>query len=108
MKIRNLSFGSKGSDVKAVQDALNYRRRCDDPRLVPDGDFGRHTRDAVVGFQKRFDLDPDGIVGYYTRKALFPLLGFTTYLHVTRSKGDYPAGGAASGARPRSRLSPAT
>jgi peptidoglycan hydrolase-like protein with peptidoglycan-binding domain len=93
--IRNLLLGSKGLDVKLVQDALNDRRRGKDPMLVPDGDFGRHTRDAVVAFQQRVGLDPDGIVGYHTRKALFPLLGFTTYRHVTRSRGDYPGAVAA-------------
>jgi peptidoglycan hydrolase-like protein with peptidoglycan-binding domain len=87
--IRNLSFGSKGPDVKAVQEALNYRRRREDPCIKPDGDFGKHTRAAVLAFQERFDLVTDGIVGYHTRKALFPLVGFTTYLGVSRSRGAY-------------------
>jgi hypothetical protein len=48
--IRNLLLGSSGHDVKAVQDALNARRRRDVPMLVPDGAFGSHTLDAIVAF----------------------------------------------------------
>lgn len=39
--IRNLALASKDSDVRAVQDALNDRRRGGDAWLNPDGDFGK-------------------------------------------------------------------
>ena len=88
--IRSLKVGCKGLDVKAVQDALNYRRKPGDEFLVLDGDFGTHTRAAVVRFQADHGLDPDGVVGHWTRQALFPLMTFSCYLGVSRSGQDYP------------------
>ena len=88
--IRSLKVGCKGLDVKAVQDALNYRRKPGDEFLVLDGDFGTHTRAAVVRFQADHGLDPDGVVGHWTRPALFPLMTFSCYLPVSRSGQDYP------------------
>ena len=88
--IRSLKVGCKGLDVKAVQDALNYRRKPGDEFLVLDGDFGTHTRAAVVRFQADHGLDPDGVVGHWTRQALFPLMTFSCYLAVSRSGQDYP------------------
>ena len=88
--IRSLKVRCKGLDVKAVQDALNYRRKPGDEFLVLDGDFGTHTRAAVVRFQADHGLDPDGVVGHWTRQALFPLMTFSCYLAVSRSGQDYP------------------
>jgi peptidoglycan hydrolase-like protein with peptidoglycan-binding domain len=86
--IRYLSRGLRGPDVKVVQDALNYRRKPLDKKLIPDGVFGPKTQTAVVAFQDRHDLQTDGIVGPKTRQSLFPLLTFTSYFAVGRS-GDY-------------------
>jgi hypothetical protein len=59
---RLLKFGSRGSDVKAVQRALG---------IQADGIFGTQTRAAVRQFQQRNGLAVDGVVGPRTRAALF-------------------------------------
>lgn len=59
---RQLQRGSRGDDVAKAQKALNSFSVVS-PDLVPDGDFGQKTHDAVVAFQRMFDLEPDGILG---------------------------------------------
>ena len=54
-----LHIGDRGQDVAALQRALNAKG--DD--LKVDGVFGPATRAAVVEFQARNDLVPDGVVG---------------------------------------------
>jgi putative chitinase len=49
-----LKLGSKGEDVKKLQQKLG---------LVSDGDFGKKTEEAVKNFQLKNGLTPDGIVG---------------------------------------------
>lgn len=57
-----LRVGSEGSDVVIVQICL---------RVHPiDGDFGAITEDAVIQFQRRQQLDADGVVGPGTWDAL--------------------------------------
>jgi N-acetylmuramoyl-L-alanine amidase len=59
---RVLSLTCVGESVKELQ------RRLQDHgyRLIEDGMFGRATLSAVISFQRRFDLLPDGIVGPMT------------------------------------------
>lgn len=57
--------GSKGEDVKAVQDRL---KALGFYAGAIDGDFGRNTKAAVVAFQQRHFVD--GIVNEATDKAL--------------------------------------
>ncbi len=67
---RLIRRGSKGADVRAIQDVLNFHIR----RLTPlevDGDFGPLTHARVVEFQKSNQLQPDGIVGPNTMGKLF-------------------------------------
>lgn len=52
-----LKMGDTGEDVKTLQAAL---------KIVADGDFGPATKEAVVAFQKKEKLYPDGIVGKNT------------------------------------------
>jgi hypothetical protein len=52
-----LRMGSSGEDVKKLQAALG---------IVADGDFGKATKSAVVKFQKKHGLYPDGVVGKNT------------------------------------------
>lgn len=64
-----LRTGSKGPDVKKLQDLLNTTLHLN-PKLIVDGDFGRATDAAVKRFQAENNLGIDGIVGPKTWKAL--------------------------------------
>lgn len=61
-----LSIGDRGPLVKKLQDALNARGA----NLVADGAFGPATHAAVIAFQAKEGLTPDGVVGSQARKAL--------------------------------------
>ena len=52
-----LKLGSKGTEVVELQKLLGIKA---------DGLFGKKTESAVIGFQQRNDLQPDGIVGTAT------------------------------------------
>lgn len=54
--------GKTGEEVKKLQALLNRHGA----KLDVDGDFGPRTKDAVMKFQRKFKLTPDGIVGPYT------------------------------------------
>jgi putative chitinase len=56
-----LKLGSKGEDVKTLQQKLG---------ITPDGDFGKKTEETVKNFQLKNGLTPDGIVGDSTWKKL--------------------------------------
>src|SRR5262249_40953816 len=71
--MRNLSIGTHGQDVVALQQGLNQRRTAQDTALQEDGIFGPKTGAAVRRFQSRNNLQVDGIVGPITRNAIFPL-----------------------------------
>ncbi|WP_052851327.1 serine/threonine-protein kinase [Streptomyces avicenniae] len=61
--------GDGGSQVRELQCLLVHLH--DIPEVgEPDGDFGPLTHGAVVTFQERAGLDPDGIVGPRTWRAL--------------------------------------
>lgn len=67
---RLIQQGAKGTDVRAIQDVLNFQIR----RLTPlsvDGAFGPLTHSRVIEFQKANQLKPDGIVGPNTLGKLF-------------------------------------
>jgi hypothetical protein len=61
--------GSKGADVKTLQNAL-IKAGLPLPKYGADGDFGEETQTAVVAFQKARGLKVDGIVGANTWAAL--------------------------------------
>jgi len=61
-----LSIGDRGQMVKRLQEKLNEQGEA----LVTDGIFGPGTHAAVVAFQARHGLTPDGVVGRQTREAL--------------------------------------
>lgn len=61
-----LSIGDRGPLVKKLQEALNALGE----HLNADGIFGPGTHAAVMAFQARNGLTPDGIVGSKTLKAL--------------------------------------
>ena len=58
--------GSKGEGVKTIQTALH---------LIPDGIFGRLTKEAVMSFQRQNGLVADGIVGPATMEKLLASFG---------------------------------
>lgn len=62
----SLSVGDRGQAVRRLQEALNARGE----HLIADGIFGPSTHAAVVAFQARNGLNPDGVVGPRTRQAL--------------------------------------
>jgi peptidoglycan hydrolase-like protein with peptidoglycan-binding domain len=64
---RTLKVGSKGNDVKQLQqnlNALGYNAG------TPDGVFGNGTKNAVISFQKTYGLSADGIAGNGTLTAI--------------------------------------
>lgn len=62
-----LQLGSQATEVKELQ-VLLKRYGYD---LSEDGSFGIHTKNAVSHFQSTKFLEPDGIVGNKTWRALF-------------------------------------
>lgn len=64
-----LRKGDKGETVRAAQFLLNGRK-CSCGIWGADGDFGNGTESAVLAFQRRNDLDADGIIGEKTWKTL--------------------------------------
>lgn len=61
-----LKIGSTGDAVKALQRALTAKGYS----VGDDGDFGQNTFKAVIAFQKKVGLNPDGVVGKDTSDAL--------------------------------------
>lgn len=75
-----LKYGSTGALVDLLQLALNRAGAS----LALDGIFGAATRAAVQAFQRERGLQPDGIVGARTTRALLPF--YTGYqVHTIRS-----------------------
>lgn len=68
---RILKYGSKGSDVVDLQKALNSLK-CG--KLKVDGKYGSKTKKAVIAFQRKYGLKPDGIVGPKTKAKIKELL----------------------------------
>ena len=61
-----LARGSRGTEVKVIQEQLNQIGvNCD-----ADGDFGHNTEKAVKTFQTASGIKADGIVGPNTREKL--------------------------------------
>lgn len=64
-----LSIGDTGEDVRELQEWL-VKLGYNVGSKGPDGDFGSRTYAAVIDFQRKNDLDDDGIVGPLTKKAI--------------------------------------
>lgn len=62
-----IHLGSRGENVRALQEALNKQGLY---QGSVDGIFGRGTRAAVIAFQRKHGLHADGIVGSRTQAAL--------------------------------------
>jgi peptidoglycan hydrolase-like protein with peptidoglycan-binding domain len=63
---KQVSYGSKGSDVTELQKLLNKNGAT----LDEDGIFGNNTKQAVKDYQQKNGLAADGIVGNNTWGAL--------------------------------------
>jgi len=63
-----LRIGARGIEVIALQLQLNAKGAT--PRLTVDGAFGPKTQTAVIAFQRKAGLSPDGVVGPLTQAAL--------------------------------------
>jgi peptidoglycan hydrolase-like protein with peptidoglycan-binding domain len=63
-----LRLGSTGPDVMTMQIVFNelHNYYSDIPSVAANGIFDENFRTAVVAFQRRFGLDPDGIIGPIT------------------------------------------
>jgi len=64
---RTLKVGSRGDDVKRLQENLNT---LGFNTGKPDGIFGEGTKKAVIAFQKSKGLTADGVVGSGTQNAI--------------------------------------
>ena len=69
---RDLSIGSNGNDVRDLQKALEALGF--DVGGV-DGQFGNRTNEAVLAFQRKYNLYVDGVVGQYTISSMKKALG---------------------------------
>jgi N-acetylmuramoyl-L-alanine amidase len=67
-----LSMGSTGADVEKLQSRLKQWGYYSGP---VDGDFGQATEDAVIFFQQRNGITPDGVVGDDTAAAIGITIG---------------------------------
>ena len=85
-----LRRGSVGPNVVVVQTELN-RISQNYPAIpksaIVEGIFGAQTENALISFQRIFDLDPDGVVGPATWYALVRLYTAVTSLSELRSQG---------------------
>ena len=78
--MRDLAIGMSGPDVRALQEGLNTRSEGIASPIAVDGVFGPETDQAVREFQKRQQLDADGVVGRETRPSIFHLALVTATL----------------------------
>ena len=98
--------GSKGEDVRAIQDVLNFHIRRLEP-LAVDGDFGPRTHARVVEFQKANQLTADGIVGPQTMAKLFEEEQLPITLALVPQQGS-TVGGPPRGIQPPRLIPPLT
>lgn len=77
-----LRLGSSGQDVITLQYLLNVAAEFNSaiPAPIQDGNFGAETQQSVAAFQSAAGLNPDGIVGSLTWRALY-----NTYLGVSNA-----------------------
>ncbi|MGH8109795.1 MAG: peptidoglycan-binding protein [Arenimonas sp.] len=67
-----LRKGEHGPEIAVLQTQLNALgfKDAQGRALIPDGDFGERTKQAVEAFQRSRNLDDDGVVGKETLAAL--------------------------------------
>lgn len=67
--LQELYEGMKGEQVKALQQLL-MANGIELPKYGADGDFGAETKTGVIEYQRKVELDADGIAGPATFKCL--------------------------------------
>jgi peptidoglycan hydrolase-like protein with peptidoglycan-binding domain len=82
-----LKQGSRGEEVRAVQDRLKKLGFAIDA----DGIFGEKTHAAIITLQTVFGYDVDGLVGPATIKLLDQQVGYGWSLAAARKAHDKPA-----------------
>ena len=82
-----LSVGSSGDSVRTLQQYLNAISAANPslPAVNPDGVFGEETRNAVLSYQRAFDLPPTGSVDEQTWNSIA-----NTYKNVLSSTLAHP------------------
>ncbi len=88
-----LSTGSSGSEVRLLQYILEYLSFFYPgiPLLTVDGYFGEDTENAVIGFQKTFGLEADGVVGPATWNQLYSVSNeIADTVEITSEEQRYP------------------
>ena len=98
--------GSKGADVRAIQDVLNFHIRRSAP-LAVDGDFGSRTHARVIEFQRSNQLQADGIVGPLTMAKLLEEEQLQITLALVPQEGS-TVGGPPRGIQPPRLIPPLT
>lgn len=78
-----ISIGSNGDVVKSIQRLLNYLEGCN---IKEDGLFGSETYNAIIKFQSKNGLKPDGIVGMQTAMRLCGSIDAENKSNTTSSK----------------------
>ncbi|MDD6033798.1 MAG: peptidoglycan-binding protein [Oscillospiraceae bacterium] len=93
-----LSYGSRGSDVAALQSYLTVisREFPSIPAVAATGYFGDETRNAVRIFQNENNLTPDGIVGPATWDAIAGTYG-DILSGYSRQRGQYQSASGREG-----------
>lgn len=69
IKDETLSIGDTGTEVKELQEWLVKLGYNVGPK-GPDGDFGSKTYTAIIDFQRKNNLDDDGIIGPLTKNTI--------------------------------------
>lgn len=86
-----LKIGITDPSVRTLQEYLSFIADTypEIPKVPATGYFGEQTRDAVIAFQNRFGLNPDGVVGAVTWDAIASEYSDLRYGFVKRP-GQFP------------------
>ena len=102
-----LRYGSSGQEVRRLQQALNRAGYS----LEVDGGFGEKTRAALMDYQRRAGMTPDGVAGSKTwaslglqfvnvKIILYGITALSTFVLPVTAVCPGPAGGPGEGVYP--------